>query len=143
MIKYKIVENDCWECTSHCTNDVGYVRVNNKGKQESGHRYMYRKYYGDIPQGKVVRHKCDNRWCVNPNHLSIGTHADNVKDRVKRNRSAIGVNNGRSKLKELEVLEIFKDNTTPKMQLARKFNIDPKVIRDIKNGITWKSVTGL
>ena len=141
MIKYKIVENGCWECTSHCTNDVGYVKVHNKGKQESGHRYMYRKYYGDIPQGKVVRHKCDNRWCVNPNHLSIGTHADNVKDRVKRNRSAIGVNNGRSKLKELEVLEIFKDNTTPKMQLARKFNIDPKVVRDIKQRKTWKHIT--
>ena len=98
---------------------------------------MYEQKNGKI-KNEVLRHTCDNRWCINPDHLIEGTHNDNVQDRVLRGRSAIGANNGRSKLTESDVLEIFNDNKTPKMHLSKKFNIDTKVIRDIKQRKTWR-----
>ena len=75
--------------------------------------------------------------CINPEHLVKGTHNDNVQDRVSRNRSAIGINNGRSKLTELQVIDIYNSNDT-KRALATKYNVDPKVIYDIKRKNTWK-----
>ena len=105
-----------------------------------GHRYVYIQKYGKI-KDQVIRHTCDNKWCINPEHLIQGSHSDNVKDRVVRNRSAKGINNGRSKLSEESVINIFNDNTTPKTLLAKKFDIDPKVIRDIKNKVKWKYLT--
>jgi len=48
----------------------------------------------------IVRHSCDNPGCCNPDHLSVGTHADNVADRVERDRSALGITNGRAVLCE-------------------------------------------
>ena len=89
------------------------------GKQSYGHRYMYEKIYGKI-SSEVLRHTCDNKWCINPSHLIEGTHADNVKDRVDRDRSACGEYNGRSKLTNEAVVEIFKDNNTSKCALAKK-----------------------
>jgi hypothetical protein len=141
-MEYKILENKCWRCTSHCLSSAGYVKLTINGRQTSGHRFMYEKKYGKI-KSEVLRHTCDNSWCINPEHLIEGTHKDNVQDRVIRGRSATGVKNGRSKLNEKEVLKILSDIETPKMHLAKKYNVDPKVIRDIKQGKTWKFLTGL
>ena len=138
-MEYEILKNGCWKCTSHCTTDQGYVKITLNGIQSYGHRIMYEKKFGKITKD-VLRHVCDNRWCINPDHLLEGTHNENVQDRVSRNRSAIGSNNGRSKLKELDVLEILANSTTPKMHLAKKYNVDPKVIRDIKQRKTWKHI---
>lgn len=142
-IKYKVVENGCWECFSHAVDANGYPVATVNHSRDRIYRHVYRLFKGSIPVGYVIRHTCDNRLCINPEHLLIGTHKDNVSDRVKRGRSAKGEDNGRSKLTESEVLAILKDAVTPKMKLAKKYNVDAKVIRDIKNGITWKSVTGL
>jgi hypothetical protein len=101
---------------------------------------MFIKAKGHI-KDEVIRHTCDNRWCINPSHLIGGSQNDNVQDRVLRHRSAIGERNGRSKLIESEVIEIFKDNKTPNSILANMFNVDPKVIRDIKQGKKWRHVT--
>ena len=136
-MKYNILENECWECTSHCLSDQGYVKITIKGKQTYGHRYMYEQKYGK-PNSEVLRHICDNRWCINPDHLIEGTHNDNVQDRVNRNRSAKGIKNGRAKLTEKDVIDIYNNNNIPKMHLAKKYNVDPKVIRDIKQKKTWK-----
>ena len=138
-LKYAI-ENGCHRCTSHCTNNNGYVTITIDKKTTSGHRYVYIQKHGNI-SNEVLRHTCDNRWCINPDHLVEGSHADNVRDRVDRNRSAIGTQNGRSKLSEQDVIAIYKDDITPKMHIAKKYNIDPTVVRVIKNKITWKHVT--
>jgi hypothetical protein len=143
-IKYTVKENDCWNCISHGVDSNGYpVSFINKKRQRL-YRYMFIKNAladgVDLPDEFVVRHTCDNRLCINPKHLIIGTHQQNVQDRVSRNRSAKGEKNGRAKLSSEQVKEIRQDNTTPKMVLAKHYGVDPKLIRDIQNNRTWKHI---
>lgn len=83
-------ENGCWINMSHTKDRWGYGwitrRVDGIKKGISVHRYMYERFNGEIPQGYVVRHKCDNPCCGNPEHLEVGTHKDNMEDKVKRGR---------------------------------------------------------
>jgi len=76
--------NDCWLWKAFKDKD-GYGRFN-FGKEISAHRISYILTFGPIPQGLYVLHNCDNPSCVNPYHLKLGTHIDNVKDMKDRNR---------------------------------------------------------
>lgn len=141
-IKYYIDDNECWICTSHKFDPMRYYTATILYKKDKIHRRMWSIFNNqEIPEGMVIRHLCNNGRCINPSHLAIGTHNDNVQDRVRSNRSAVGENNGRSKLKKDQVIEIFKDNTTPKAHLAKKFGVDPAVIRCIQNKTKWTCVT--
>lgn len=140
-IEYNITATKCWECTSHATGSHGYPRVMRDNIQYEIYRYMYLKHKGIIPEGYVVRHKCDNSKCINPAHLIIGTHNDNVQDRVARNRSAKGIQHGRAKLTEMQVIEIYLDTTSTQQELANKFRVSKRAISLIKNGINWRHIT--
>ena len=101
----------CIEHTHFCDKD-GYGRVYLGNKKYLGlHRLVYCQM-NDVPlssiKGKVVRHSCDNPKCINPDHLSVGTHLDNMADKVKRNRQhrPTGMSNGRCKLTDLQVAEL-------------------------------------
>ncbi len=137
-LKWNVLENGCWDCYSHSKHRDGHVYYKRDGYYMA-HRYIYAKHYGDITSDQIVRHKCDNPSCVNPDHLELGTHKDNVQDRVDRNRSAIGINNGRSKLNENNIREIRKSELS-NLQLSKIFNVDRKAIYDIRNFNTWKHV---
>ena len=137
---FELQENGCWNCSSHFINSDGYpICVVNK-KHKTVARVLYEHIFGTIPKEKVLRHTCDNPACVNPLHLLLGTHADNVADRVERGRSAIGSNHGRAKLTEDEARSIKKDNKTSTTDLARIHGVDRRVIYQIKNNLCWKHV---
>lgn len=81
-------------------NDLGYGFIQfclDKNKYSTpAHRVVYMVYHNiDLTTDQVIRHKCDNPSCININHLLIGTQADNIKDKVERNRQATGSKNGR------------------------------------------------
>jgi len=135
-----IINNECWECSSHALNAEGYPTIARDNKCGAMYRYIYRTCVSEIPKGLVVRHICDNRKCINPSHLILGTHEDNVADRVKRGRSATGSNNGRSKLIPEQVLFIRNNLDVKISELAKKYSVDPKVISDIRNGKMWKTL---
>ena len=141
-IEYTIDESTgCWNCTSHKVNIgsdgfIGYFSCKRNGYYTL-HRYMYAQKYGHITSQDVIRHICDNPMCINPEHLIKGTHNDNIQDKVIRNRCAKGIYHGRAKLTESQVLEIY-NSTMKKCELARKYDVDPKVIYDIKHKNTWK-----
>lgn len=129
----------CLLCNSHCKTRDGHVQIKVNRKVVAAHRYIYEQCFGLIPNGKVVRHTCDNPSCLNPEHLLLGEHEDNVRDRVERNRSAAGVGNGRSKLTTAIVLEIRKSKLS-NQQLSVRYGVDKKVIYNIKNYRAWKGV---
>jgi hypothetical protein len=82
------IEN-CWDWLSY-KNPSGYGQTKiggRNGKHILAHRLSWIVYFGEIPEGMHVCHKCDNPSCVNPNHLFLGTNLDNIKDRMKKGRS--------------------------------------------------------
>lgn len=68
------------------TNQKGYTRVQYEGRSKPGHRVAYILAKGPVPDGLVVMHSCDNRRCINPDHLSVGTNLDNTRDCVAKGR---------------------------------------------------------
>lgn len=102
-------DGGCWEFTGACHPTRGYGQLG-RGRRGEGlvdaHRAAWEVTYGPIPDGLVVRHKCDNRPCCNPDHLELGTHQDNSDDKVTRNRQARGRALPQSRLSDEQVRSI-------------------------------------
>lgn len=76
----------CWNWTGSTSRGYGQLSKGWKKAPYKAHRLSYELFVGAIPDGLVIRHKCDNPRCANPSHLEIGTQQDNVTDRVVRGR---------------------------------------------------------
>lgn len=87
--------SDCWEWQGRTyRNGYGVLRLNNPRRQESAHRVAYALTYGPIPSGLLVMHTCDNRRCCRPDHLTLGTVADNNADARRKSRHPHGPTHG-------------------------------------------------
>jgi hypothetical protein len=142
-VDYRITPSGCWECTSHSPNSDGYPRVVYKGKRMYIHRFIYLTQKGPIPDGMEIRHKCDNPLCINPDHLEIGTHTDNMHDMVIRGRRkpTHGSNNPKAKLVEKDVIDIRNryKNGERQIDIARIYGISRYLVYDaIKR--KWKHI---
>ena len=78
---FSIATNSCWEWQS-ITGSSGYGMLKVFGKMVSAHRFSYELYKGEIPKGLEILHSCDNKLCVNPDHLRIGTHSENMRETI-------------------------------------------------------------
>ena len=84
-IVYRVDDNGCWINKSHTPLHYDtYGRIHRDGRWIHLHRFMYTLSKGEIPKGLVVRHTCDVKQCINPDHLIIGTHKDNYNDYMTR-----------------------------------------------------------
>lgn len=104
----EITQSGCWEWTG-CRTNSGYGMTNteeDRKKTIGTHRASYQIFIGSIPDGVCVLHKCDNRGCFNPDHLFLGSHADNTADMISKNRCPIGEAHHNSRLKDWEIKEI-------------------------------------
>lgn len=99
-------DGDCLVWTGKALSS-GHGTISMNGKRIGIHRLMYQHTFGEIPEGLLVRHKCDNPPCVNPSHLELGTHWDNCNDKMKRGRAVIGEMRSNSELTEKDVEKIF------------------------------------
>lgn len=83
--KYVNKTDSCWEWIGARRRD-GYGRIRVGNFFEAAHRFSWELVYGDIPSDLCVLHRCDVRFCVNPDHLFLGTNRDNIDDMVKKGR---------------------------------------------------------
>lgn len=137
----------CWIWTgAKSRHGYGATSINNPKKNNRGaHRASYELFKGDVPQDKLVCHSCDNRLCVNPDHLWIGTPKDNSQDMTKKNRCQKGNNHNRAILDEDKVIYIrfLCDNGFKKPEIANFFGVDPDTIRLIARRKLWKHLPNL
>jgi hypothetical protein len=103
---------------------------------------IYTQHFGDIPKGLIVRHKCDNRLCINPEHLELGTITDNNRDRAKRgrNRNQNGSNNNMVKLTDEQVIEILLSKKSD-TKTAKDYNVSQTLVSGIKRREKWRHIT--
>ena len=135
----------CIEHTQKGDKD-GYAGTSRNGAYFKMHRAVYCEFnnvpYGDI-HGEVVRHTCDNPRCINPEHLLLGTHQDNMADKVSRNRQAMGETNGNVTLTADQVRYI-RDNFVPRSTeygreaMSRMFGVSTSCISRVVNRHIWK-----
>ena len=140
--KYIKQEDGCWIWTGGTRPNhrgIFYGRHwNEYGKAEGSHRFSYRIYKGKIPKGMYVCHTCDTPLCVNPEHLFIGTHKDNMEDMVKKHRSYTdcGEVKGSAKLKNYEA-KLIRESNKSQSCLGREYNVSQTTIGRIKRGETY------
>ena len=139
-------ESGCWVWTGNLTSG-GYgdikigSRTDNTRRSVRAHRLAYELFVGPIPPGMCVCHSCDNRQCVNPSHLFLGTLQDNADDRDRKGRNRpppYGESNGQSKLTENDVMEIRAAVGLTNIALARRFGVGRKAILDVRHNTTWR-----
>ena len=131
----------CWEWQAHCNSKTGYGHLGFNGKQQDSHRIAWQLIYGQIPDGIEVCHSCDNRKCVNPKHLFLGTHKQNMEDMQNKRRSTYGEKNTRSKLSNQQIVEIrerYSLGGINQRKLAAEYGICQSNISFIISGITWR-----
>jgi hypothetical protein len=121
----------CWIWTGR--KDSGYGRLTYKGKKVKANRLVWFLTYGEWPDQSIhVLHKCDNRACVNPDHLFLGTNYDNVMDKVQK----IEQDSNSNLMMFFEIKKLF-ESGEPRKNIAKKFNIHEKYVYHVISGKSW------
>lgn len=144
-------EDECWNWIAAAYR-CGYGALNIKGNKCSAHRVSWELHNGSIPldiSGDTlhVLHTCDNRLCVNPKHLFLGTHADNMQDMMFKGRGSTrfqkGKANHRAILTEELVLEIkllLGSNNVTQRAITKKYGVAYQTIHNISSGRCWNNI---
>lgn len=119
----------CWIWTGACGGD-GYGNTTVDGKQIGAHRLSWTAFRGPIPAGIHVLHHCDISSCVNPDHLWLGTHADNMADRSRKGRARWRRGEGKPRLRLRSLFEPFQKRVprSRKLQLKPRIQIADRVL---------------
>lgn len=148
--KTKQVESGCIEWVGGTNNrgvggvEYGLFKIPKTRKNITAHRLAYMLAHGEIPEGMLVCHSCDNPSCVNPSHLFLGTARDNVADMDKKGRRVnpprAGTSNGRASLTEIQIREI-RTSGKRQAQLAREYGVTKSQIHRIVHNQQWETIT--
>lgn len=141
--KVHVCPEGCWEWTGA----VGSAGYGNIGERENSinhtlqtHRLSWMIHFGEIPDGLWVLHHCDNRACVRPDHLFLGTCQDNHDDCAAKGRNRVGEKAGMSKLTIADVREIRKlEGLFTHKKIAANYGVSRSNIGQILSGKTWRN----
>lgn len=140
-------DNGCLEWSRRLHKD-GYGEISYRRKYWLAHRLAWFLCNGEIPYGMCVCHKCDNPKCIDPSHLFLGTHSQNMNDmKIKGRRKGInsGEQNGRAKLtyeKATEIRELYLLGETTQKELASRYSVCQTIISLILTNKLWVTPTG-
>jgi hypothetical protein len=143
----------CWLWIG-CRDGRGYGQLQSPGRSAGrlkAHRVSWLLHHGPIPDGLLVRHRCDNPPCVRPDHLELGTQADNAKDAARRGRLVFQQHPERcprgerapgAKLTVAQVEEIrrLRSDGWTQCRLAHTFGVSQAAIWDLLHGHTWRKL---
>lgn len=133
----------CW-LWARSLNGRGYGLYNRAPvKQRAAHRLSYELHYGPLPKGACVLHSCDTPACVNPAHLTLGSRADNNRERGQRGRTARGESVARARLTARDVQrmrECFRPYRVTFELLAEQFGVTTSAAARAVRGNTWRHV---
>ena len=134
----------CWNWIGGCFTRDGYGQIGICGQMRRSHRISWIIHFGKIPNKLYVLHKCNNRKCIRPDHLYLGTQFENMRDAILAgNLSPKGEKNGRSRISERDVLmirDLYKNFHWKQKQLAELFKIGRSTISHIIRNFTWSHV---
>lgn len=140
-------ENGCLEWLGHTAFGYGLMNMRGDGgkwRQKRVHRLAYQEHVGEIPEGMLVCHHCDNRRCINTDHLFVGTTRDNAEDRDRkgRGRCGFGEGHGMAKLTNEKVILIrqLKTQGATSVKLAARFGVGTHAINRAISGSSWAHV---
>mgnify|MGYP001606685686 CR=1 FL=1 len=137
--------DECWPWLTGTAHGYGMFSIGQANFR--AHRIAYELTYGPIPVGLIVRHKCDNPACCNPNHLEIGTNRDNTQDAIRRGRwrypprrRVSGEDVPRAKLTNKQVVvlrKLYHDGLFYQYELAHMFGLSQAAVSKIVRGETY------
>lgn len=125
-----------WMCA---TSSCGYGSIGYEKRRWVAHRLSWEGVNGPIAEGLLLCHKCDTPACVNPDHMFVGTMADNMRDMVKKRRFAVAKRGNGSKLTELQA-EKIKHDLRSQSAIASEYGIHQSMVSLIKSGRCWTAV---
>ena len=145
--KWREADSGCWEWTAN-SHSFGYGMIRRRRRDGSwtsvgAHRVSWELHNGQIPEGMSVLHRCDNPACVNPDHLFLGTHADNMADKAAKGRGSFrGARNPRARFVPDDVRAIRNRHADGESirGLARSYGCSQCAIQGIVHRRTWRHI---
>lgn len=130
----------CWIIMNRAPDSSGYITLSVNGKTERAHRFVYRIIHKEIPEGKIICHRCDNKLCVNPDHLYAGTRKDNTQDMLRNKKESRWKGTRKRRKLSRKDIEDIRNSDKGSYELSKIYPVTDVQIRRIRNGTRCQNI---